>query len=258
MMAGGGDDDGAQTQMLVDDAGDDDAEETTRAAEQPPPQQQQQQLVEEELVGDDLSDCEDDVARGQEQHQRPSTPTRGGTRGIGASSLQQYLSSVGDSLTPEDETPERDHQAAPSPKQIGIDELRAEAQGARDVLAVALADIQSRQQRDSARHASVSRLATSILASARELREEQSASPVEQKDMATQTEPVDGLAPLTELRIEDDADMTQLMLLTAQVAVLVAHATAAPATAAASGGVCATAAASEDSPPSTAALRAEQ
>lgn len=162
------------------------------------------------------------------QEQRLSTPTRRNepgaqegtsSRGVGATSLQKYLSSVGDNLTPdEDEVVEAAGlQTKPYLQRIGIDELRREAQSARDILALVLDDVQTRDKRGTARHADISRMATSILASVRELGAARG-PPVERKDATTQTDSCDGLAPLAQLRIEDDVDMVQLMLLTTRVA----------------------------------------
>lgn len=168
-------------------------------------------------------------ANEQIQEQRLSTPTREGedaeggrsSRGVGATSLQKYLNSVGDTLTPDEDealpgSDEREKQ--PFLERVGMGELRAEAQSARDVLTMVLDDVQSRNTRFSL----ISRMATTILASVRELEEKCGKTP-EHSDAGTQTDSCDGLAPLSELHIEDDSDMVQLILLTNRVATVAAQ-----------------------------------
>eukprot|EP01044_Picomonas_judraskeda_P017656 COSAG03_NODE_3360_length_2061_cov_7.008155_2_plen_200_part_00 len=184
-----------------------------------------------EGVGESAEASEEDEEPGTEQ--RPSTPTRGGeqnsSRGVGATSLQKYLRSVVETLTPDedDEPTESDRQLQAHRPSIGMNELRAEAQSAREVLTMVLNDVQSREKRGASRHAEISRMATSILASVRELREARDTAQRMTKDAATQTDRCEGLAPLAELRIEDEADMLQLVLLTNQVAALAAQDTGA-------------------------------
>ena len=168
-------------------------------------------------------------ANEQVQEQRLSTPTREdehagggrGSRGVGATSLQKYLDQVGDTLTPDEDEAMSESDARekqPYLERVGMGELRAEAQSARDILTMVLDDAQSRNTRFSL----ISHMATTILASVRELEEQRSAT-LEYSDAATQTDSCDGLAPLSELRIEDEADMVQLMLLTNRVATFAAQ-----------------------------------
>ena len=178
---------------------------------------------------------EDDEEQGTEQ--RLSTPTRtdeqSSSRGVGATSLQKYLRSVVDTLTPDedDEATESDRHLQSQPcitlPKSGIDDLRAEAQSAREVLTMVLDDVQSREKRGASRQAEISRMATSILASVHELRVARDTAHRMAKDAATQTDRCEGLKPLAELRIEDETDMVQLMLLTNQVAALAAQDTGA-------------------------------
>ena len=179
----------------------------------------------------------------QIQEQRLSTPTREGeqpggghsssSRGVGATSLQKYLVSVGETLTPDDDdamSESDEQQKAQCIERLGMSGKRraeersdlAELKSARDVLAMVLDDVQSRNRRGAARQADISRMATSILASVRELGQNRD-PPLEYQDAGTQTDSCEGLAPLSELRIEDEVDMVQMMLLTNRVATLAAQ-----------------------------------
>lgn len=178
---------------------------------------------------------EDGRAQQPVAEERVSTPTSQGqpllkkgpqensSRGVGASSLQKYLISVQETLTPDedDELPESNQHSDLSPKDIGMHELREEAQSARNLLSLVLDKVQTRDKR---RHADISRIATSVLVSVRELG---NSSPLQRKDCATQTEFCDELTVRTEQRIEDDDTMVELMLLTARVASRAAQETAA-------------------------------
>lgn len=201
---------------------------------------------------------------------KPSSSSGGGGNG-GASSLQAYLSSVGDTLTPDGDSSDSDDEpdcgaltdsgsgspktaeaeaaaafaaAPPAPSEADlIGAVRAELQSTRELQAAAAAALQSRQQRDADRCAAILGTATAILGASRSLQE---VNKVEEPEpgvsTATQTEQCEGLAPLHLQRVEDDADMMTMMCLTAQVAAVIARkesALAAEARAAATGATAA-------------------